>query len=70
VEDNIKKLEAEIKAEVKTGGTSVKGKYFHAVYVKGRVTWNTDKMDAWLVDHPFLKEARKEGDPSITLRRI
>jgi hypothetical protein len=67
---NIAKLEAEIKAEVKAAGASVKGKHFHAVYVKGRVTWNTDKMDAWLVDHPFLKEARKEGEPSITLRRI
>lgn len=69
-DENIKKLEAEIKAEVKAAGTSVKGKYFHAVYVKGRVTWNTDKMDAWVVDHPFLKEARKEGEPSITLRKI
>jgi len=69
-EQNIKKLEAEIKADVKAAGTSVKGKYFHAVYVKGRVTWNTDKMDAWLVDHPFLREARKEGEPSITLRKI
>jgi uncharacterized protein (DUF3084 family) len=69
-EENIKKLEAEIKAEVKAEGKSIKGKYFHAVYVKGRVTWNTDKMDAWLVDHPFLKDARKEGDPSITLRKI
>lgn len=70
VEDNIKKLEAEIKAEVKAEGKSVKGKFFHAVYVKGRVTWNTDKMDAWLVDHPFLKDARKEGEPSITLRKV
>lgn len=67
---NIKKLEAEIKAEVKAEGKSVKGKFFHAVYVKGRVTWNTDKMDAWLVDHPFLKDARKEGEPSITLRKV
>lgn len=70
VEANIKKLEAEIKADVKATGASVKGKYFHAVYVKGRVTWNTDKMDAWLVDHPFLKDARKEGEPSITLRKV
>jgi ElaB/YqjD/DUF883 family membrane-anchored ribosome-binding protein len=69
-DENIKKLEAEIKAEVKAAGASVKGKFFHAVYVKGRVTWNTDKMDAWVIDHPFLKEARKEGEPSITLRRI
>ena len=70
VETNIKKLESEIKAEVKAEGKSVKGKFFHAVYVKGRVTWNTDKMDAWMNDHPFLKEARKEGEPSITIRKV
>lgn len=79
---NIQKLEAEIKADMKRQAAekleadpkakdlSVKGKYFHAVYVRGRVTWNTDKMDAWCNDHPFLMEARKEGEPSITLRRI
>ena len=70
VDENIKKLEAEIKADVKAAGSSVKGKFFHAVYVKGRVTWNTDKMDAWCNDHPFLKDARKEGEPSITLRKV
>jgi len=70
VDANIKVLEAEIKAEVKATGASVKGKFFHAVYVKGRVTWNTDKMDAWCNDHPFLKDARKEGEPSITLRKV
>lgn len=70
VDENIKKLEAEIKADTKCAGKSVKGKFFHAVYVKGRVTWNTDKMEAWVVDHPFLLSARKEGDPSITLRKI
>jgi len=79
---NIEKLEAEIKSDMKrhaaekletdpkTKDLSVKGKYLHAIYVRGRVTWNTDKMDAWLIDHPFLKEARKEGEPSITLRKI
>ena len=69
-DENIKKLEAEIKAEVKDGKKSVKGNFFHAIYMSGRITWNTDKMEAWLVDHPFLKDARKEGEPSITLRRI
>ena len=70
VDANIKALEAEIKEEVKAGGVSVKGKYFHAIWVKGRVTWNTDKMEAWMIDHPFLAAARKEGEPSITLRKI
>jgi hypothetical protein len=70
VDVNIKKLEAEIKAAVKEAGESVKGQYIHAVYVRGRITWNTDKMEAWRKDHPFLDDARKEGEPSITLRRI
>jgi hypothetical protein len=70
VESNIKKLEAEIKEEVKAGKKSVKGQFFHAIYVSGRITWNTEKMEAWRVDHPFLDAARKEGEPSITLRRI
>lgn len=68
--ENIAKLEAEIKAATKAAGQSIKGKFFHAVYVKGRITWNTDKMEAWIVDHPFLKDARKEGDPSVSLRKI
>jgi len=67
---NIAKLEAEIKADVKAAGQSVNGKHFHAVYNKGRITWNTDKMEAWIIDHPFLKEARKEGDPSVSIRKI
>jgi hypothetical protein len=70
VDANIKALEAEIKNDVKNGKKSVKGKYFQAVYVSGRITWNTDKMEAWIVDHPFLRDARKEGEPSVTLRKV
>lgn len=71
IKDDLKKEAAEkLEKDPKAKDLSVKGKYFHAVYVRGRVTWNTDKMDAWVVDHPFLKEARKEGDPSITIRKV
>jgi hypothetical protein len=70
VRDNIAKLENEIKGDVKQAGQTVKGQYFMAVYNKGRVTWNTDKMEAWMVTHPFLAEARKEGEPSISIRHI
>lgn len=71
IKDDLKKEAAEkLEKDPKAKDLSVKGKYFHAVYVRGRVTWNTDKMDAWVIDHPFLKEARKEGDPSITIRKV
>jgi hypothetical protein len=70
VDDNIRKLTEEIKAEVKTLGTSVKADHFHAVYVKGRITWDTSKMDGYAVGHPEVLFMRKEGDPSVTLRPI
>jgi hypothetical protein len=70
VDENIRALEDEIKADTEAEGKTVKGKHFMAVYNRGRITWNTDMMEAWINDHPFLKSARKEGKPSISLRRI
>jgi hypothetical protein len=105
VVDNIAKLTAEIKAAVIEAGHTVKGTIYQAVYMKGRVTWNTDKMDGIffslhrLIDclaapneasgdaetlwtdilaartlvNALIKDfssARKEGEPSITLRKI
>jgi hypothetical protein len=67
--DNIAKLTTEIKAATIIEGKTVKGKYWQAVYVKGRVTWITDMLDGMCVAFPALLKARKEGEPSITLRR-
>jgi len=69
-QDNIAKLTAEIKQAVKEFGDSVKGSFLHAVYVKGRITWNTDMLDGMVVAFPALAKARKEGEPSVTLRKI
>lgn len=70
VDANIKALENEVKADTKAHGSTVKGKYFSTVYVKGRVTWNNDMLDGMIALVPQLASARKEGEPSITLRRI
>ena len=70
VDDNIRKLTEEIKAEVKAIGASVKADHFQAVYVKGRITWDTSKMDGYAVGHPEVLFMRREGEPSVTLRRI
>lgn len=79
---NIEKLEAEIKAEVKKQAAeklatnpkskdlSVKGQFFHAVYVKARKTWIPVKLDDYVETHPDIKNCYTEGEPSITLRRI
>ena len=70
VDENIKKLTEEIKSDVLTMGVSVKGKYYQGIYVKGRVTWDTSKMDGYAVGHPEVLFMRKEGDPSCTIRKI
>jgi phage host-nuclease inhibitor protein Gam len=67
---NIAKLTAAVKAEVIKAGKTIKGKFLQAVYVKGRVTWDTAKLDGLMILLPQLKDARKEGEPSITIRRI
>lgn len=70
VDENIRKLTEEIKAEIKALGASVKGDHYQAVYVRGRVTWDTSKMDGYAVGHPEVLFMRKEGDPSVTIRRV
>jgi hypothetical protein len=68
--DKASVLEAEIKELVKSAGETVKSKYFMAVYMKGRVSWNSDVLERISIDHPEILFARKEGEPSVSLRRI
>lgn len=70
VDANIKALTDAIKQAVKDEGKTCKGKVFQAVYVKGRVTWNTDMLDGMVIAFPALEKARKVGEPSVTLRKI
>jgi len=50
VNANIAALEKEIKQAVLEYGTSVKGSFFHAIYVKGRVSWNTE-VSGWVCNY-------------------
>jgi hypothetical protein len=68
VEKNIADLTATIKKQPIEETT--RGKTWMAVHVKGRVTWNTDMLDGMIIVFPELGKARKEGPPTITLRRI
>lgn len=61
-------LEAEIKAEVIATGATVKGAHLMAVYAKGRVTWDGTKLDGMMSIIPQLRDARKEGAPSVSFR--
>ena len=70
VSENIATLQDQVKAEVIQHGATVKGKNLMAVWVKGRVSWDSKKLDGLMLAFPALAGARKEGEPSCTIRRI
>ena len=61
-------IEHEIKSAVLDNGASVKGIY-HAIYVKGRVTWNSKALDGYALAHPEINKMRKTGKPSVRIKR-
>lgn len=67
--EKIANLESEVKEAVKVLGSSVKANFLHAVWVKGHVSWDTKAMDGYAVGHPEILFMRKEGDPSVSLRK-
>ena len=70
VTEKITALESEVKELVKENGASVKGQFIHAVFTKGRVTWDSKQLDGLMIAVPQLAQARKEGEPSVSLRKI
>ncbi|CAG0937355.1 hypothetical protein TFLX_06280 [Thermoflexales bacterium] len=68
--ERIAVLTEEIKREVTYHGSSVKGAQLHAVYAKGRVTWDTQELDRYAAAHPEVVRFRKQGVPTVSLRLI
>ena len=69
-EENAEILTERIKTLALQNETSVRGKYIMAVYVKGRISWDTKKLDGMAALIPALAEARTQGNPSISIKRI
>ena len=69
-EERITVLTEEIKRQVLDHGASVKGAHLHAVYARGRVTWYTQGLDRYAVEHPEVIRFRKQGQPSVSLRAV
>ena len=63
-------LEEEIKASVVTAGATVRGSSLMAVWNKGRVTWDAKRLEGMMSLIPQLRDARKESDPSVTIRAL
>lgn len=68
VNANIAALEAEIRQDVLAHGASVKGAVLHAIFSKGRITWDTKALEGYATAHPELLAYRREGEPSVSIR--
>ncbi len=64
----VAELEDEIKQAVLKLGATVKGARVQAVYYKGRISWDSEKLDRYAAAHPEVMQYRKQGEPSIQLR--
>ena len=67
--EKISDLENAIKQDVIAEGATVKGKYMMAVFTKGRVSWDTKALDGYAAAHPEVAQFRKEGAPSVSIRK-
>lgn len=66
----ISSLEEQAKTAVLAEGETVKGGALQAVYAKGRVTWDGKKLDGMMSLIPQLEDARKVGEPSVSIRKV
>lgn len=68
--NEISELEAHVKSLVLESGETAKGGSLQAVYAKGRVTWDSKALDGYAKANPAIAEYRKQGEPSVSIRKI
>jgi len=70
IERQIAAQEQIIKERVLAEGTTAKGANLMAVFSKGRVSWDSKKLDGMMAIIPGLEKARSVGAPSVSIRKI
>ena len=70
VDATISKCEADVKSDILVFGSSVKGEHLHAVWGKGRISWNTKGLDGFAKAHPEIESFRTQGEPSVSIRKV
>ena len=68
--ENIETLELQVKDAVLAEGKSIKGTHLQAVWSKGRVSWDSKQLEGMIAIIPQIAQARKEGAPSVSIRKI
>ncbi len=66
--DESARLEAEVRAAVLAYGQSFTHARIHAVYTRGRVTWDSKGLARFAKSYPEICEFRRVGQPSVSLR--
>jgi hypothetical protein len=61
-------LEEEIKRAVLQQEASTQGTALHAIYTKGKVTWDGKALHSYAETHPEIKKFSKVGKPSVSIR--
>lgn len=64
----IGELEEGIRTAVLAQEASVKASTLHAVFAKGRTTWDNKALDGYSVAHPEILNFQKIGQPTVSIR--
>lgn len=67
-DEEVGRLEDEVREAVRQAGQSVKQEGIHAIYMRGRVTWDSRELNRYAEMHPELLEFRRIGNPSVSIR--
>lgn len=70
VDQRITETVALIKEMTVQRGVTVNGSRMMAVYLPGRETWDGKKLEGLAMVIPAVLEAKKVGDPSVTIRAV
>ncbi len=62
-------LEAQIKAQVLEAGRTIKGSLHSFTFSKPRISWDSKGLDGYAAAHPEILQFRKEGSPSVSVRK-
>lgn len=68
VSDELAGLEGEARQAVLAYGASFRHAGVHAVYSRGRVTWDSKGLNRYEQSHPEIGRFRRIGSPSVSLR--
>lgn len=67
-DEEVGRLEIEVKEAVREFGASVKHEGIHVLYARGRVMWDNRGLSHYAEVHPELLEFRRIGKPSVSIR--